>query len=215
MMELNRIYTGDARELARAIPDESIDLIFTDPVYDQIEDYRWLAETAVRVLKPDSACLVFYEPSLLPETINAMNGILRWRHQLALYMPGLNMRYAACNLFRQWRGCLVFGKGTPKVRRAIRDYAVDGNPAFLEAVHRWAKNPNTLIDYADAFTHSGATVLDPFTGGGTVPAVCKMLGRNYLAFEIDPATAELARQRVAQAQPPLLIPQPEQMEIAL
>jgi DNA modification methylase len=33
------IYTGDARELSRAIPDESVDLIFTDPVYDRIEDY--------------------------------------------------------------------------------------------------------------------------------------------------------------------------------
>ena len=31
----NGIYTGDAWELARAIPDESVDLIFTDPVYDQ------------------------------------------------------------------------------------------------------------------------------------------------------------------------------------
>lgn len=41
----NGIYTGDARELAKAIPDESVDLIFTDPVYDRIEDYRWLAET--------------------------------------------------------------------------------------------------------------------------------------------------------------------------
>ena len=51
------IYTGDARELARAIPDESVDLIFTDPVYQNIDDYRWLAETAARVLKPDSACL--------------------------------------------------------------------------------------------------------------------------------------------------------------
>ena len=41
--ELDRIITGDARELAKAIPDESVDLIFTDPVYDRIDDYRWLA----------------------------------------------------------------------------------------------------------------------------------------------------------------------------
>ena len=41
------IYTGDARELAEAIPDESVDLIFTDPVYDRIDDYRWLAESHV------------------------------------------------------------------------------------------------------------------------------------------------------------------------
>jgi len=54
----NQIVTGDARVLAERIPDESIDLIFTDPVYQNIDDYRWLAETAARVLKLDRACLV-------------------------------------------------------------------------------------------------------------------------------------------------------------
>lgn len=37
---LNQIVTGDARELAKRIPDESVDLIFTDPIYDCIDDYR-------------------------------------------------------------------------------------------------------------------------------------------------------------------------------
>ncbi len=30
---LDRLTVGDRRELARVIPDESIDLIFTDPPY--------------------------------------------------------------------------------------------------------------------------------------------------------------------------------------
>ncbi len=30
---LDRLTVGDSRELARVIPDESIDLIFTDPPY--------------------------------------------------------------------------------------------------------------------------------------------------------------------------------------
>lgn len=55
---INQIITGDARELAKQIPDESVDMVFTDPVYENIDDYRWLAETAARVLKPGGACLV-------------------------------------------------------------------------------------------------------------------------------------------------------------
>jgi DNA modification methylase len=31
--ELNTIMTGDARELAKAIPDESVDLLVEDPPY--------------------------------------------------------------------------------------------------------------------------------------------------------------------------------------
>ena len=53
----NKIVTGDARVLAERIPDESIDLIFTDPVYDRIDDYRWLAETAARVLRNNGSLL--------------------------------------------------------------------------------------------------------------------------------------------------------------
>jgi len=58
-------------------------------------------------------------------------------------------------------------------------------------------------------------VVDPFTGGGTVPAVCKMLGRQYLAFEIDPATADTARERVRNTQPPLFTVLPEQTAMEL
>ena len=61
----------------------------------------------------------------------------------------------------------------------------------------------------------GTIVFDPFTGGGTVPAVCKMLGRRYLAFEIDPEVAQRARDRVRDTQPPLFVPEPEQMGLAL
>jgi len=57
--DLNTIVTGDARQLAEAIPDESVDLVFTDPVYDRIDDYRWLAETAARVLKVDGHLLTW------------------------------------------------------------------------------------------------------------------------------------------------------------
>jgi len=42
-----------------------------------------------------------------------------------------------------------------------------------------------------------------------------MLGRNYIAFEIDPATADLARERVRNTQPPLFVPEPEQMEMVI
>lgn len=62
------IYTGDARELAREIPDESVDLIFTDPVYDRIDDYKWLAETAARVLNATGHLLAWQGQPWLPDT---------------------------------------------------------------------------------------------------------------------------------------------------
>ena len=67
---LNTVIQGDSRELAKSIPDESVDLIFTDPVYENIDDYAWLSETAQRILKPNSACLVFCANRKLYKPLN-------------------------------------------------------------------------------------------------------------------------------------------------
>ncbi len=201
------IYTGDSRELAKAIPDESVDLIFTDPVYQNIDDYRWLAETAARVLKPDSAALVFCGIGWIGESIAALQaGGLSYRWQLILSMPYRNGGHIPGG-FSQYISCLWFEKG-----RAMPLYQVPDMRLWRPAdgPFEWAKNPDFVAYYMAAFSQSGAIVFDPFTGGGTVPAVCKMLSRQYLAFEIDPATADKARARVRQTQPPLFVPEAEQ-----
>jgi DNA modification methylase len=212
----NGIYTGDARELASAIPDESVDLIFTDPVYQNIDDYRWLAETAARVLKPDSACLVHHGTGFLPETLDALKtGGLIYQWQAVCYMPGMTMNYINCKMFNNWRSLLVMGKGTPRATGPVRDHIYDGNPAYLPAEHRWEKGSIPTIHYISGFSSDNMIVVDFFCGGGTVPAVCKQLGRRYLAFEINPVTAQAARDRVRQAQPPLPGLVTEQMEMTL
>ena len=199
--DLDTIVTGDARILARLIPDESVDLIFTDPVYDRIDDYRWLAETAARVLKPDSACLVFFGIGFLPETLRAVSLLsYRW---MGLWYQSNNMQRADMG-FCNYSPFLWLEKGRSKVVNQTGDVANIPIPGGTDNHnHKWSKQPGLIMRYLKAFTHPGAIVADFFTGGGTVPAVCKMLNRRYLAFEIDPDTADLARERVRQTQPPL------------
>jgi DNA modification methylase len=205
----NAIVTGDARELARRIPDESVDLVFTDPVYDRIEDYRWLAETAARVLKPDSACLVFTGPEWDTRCAVALGeGGLRERWRFVYYLPGSSQR-ATCG-FNHYVPLLWFEKGHSKQRGTRADVFLAQAYLLRTANHRWNKDPRYVKQHIEAFTTEGAVIYDPFTGGGTVPAVCKMLGRNWIASEIDPDTAERARQRVAETQPPLFVLSEEQ-----
>ena len=202
------IYTGDARELAKAIPDESVDLIFTDPVYQNIEDYRWLAETAARVLKPDSACLVWFDIPNFPLCFDALRThlafaeFLHWqRHgHLAPGRTGITVISP----------CLWMEKGHSKTYKKMANWKSTTNAGPNARTHAWGK-PDTLIaKWTDAFTQLGSTVLDFFSGSGVVPAVCKSLGRRWLAFEIDPDTAERARERVRNTQPPLFVMEPEQ-----
>ena len=50
---------------------------------------------------------------------------------------------------------------------------------------------------------AGGLVLDPFTGSGTVGAVARRLGREFVGAELNPDYAEMARKRIAETQPPL------------
>lgn len=208
--ELNQIYTGDSRLLAESIPDNSIDLIFTDPVYSQIEDYEWLAKTAARVLKDDRACLVFHGIEWTGETINALTkGGLTYRWQFGTLLTGGQSARFMPKGFAKWYSCLWVEKGLSSPYGHIVDAQIS-KFSQQNSFHCWSKSPDVLGHWLEAFTQPGAIVFDPFTGGGTVPAVCKMLCRDYLAFEIDPATADKARERVFSTQPPLFVPAPVQ-----
>jgi DNA modification methylase len=65
------------------------------------------------------------------------------------------------------------------------------------------------------FTKPGAIILDPFCGSGTCPAVCIEFGCHYLAFELDPQTAETARERLAEILPPIIIPEFQQLNMEM
>jgi DNA modification methylase len=213
--ELNSIITGDARELSKAIPDNSVDLIFTDPVYDQIEDYEWLAETAARVLKDDRACLVWCGKNTDFQCARVMIGKLDYVLTLNIFMSGVTVGRHYRNMFVKTSPCLYLEKGRCNPNKRIWDISIGvSNSRKNGNYHKWGKDPITTTRWIEAFTKPNDIILDPFTGGGTVPAVCKMLNRQYLAFEIDPATADIARQRVANTQPPLPIVYPEQMELS-
>ena len=177
----------------------------------RIEDYRWLAETAVRALKPDSAYLVWQGVKWLNDTYAALSQYLVYKWTLIWYQS--NRRGHADFGYPLFTPLLWFEKGKSKSRYPIQDIracAFGGNEA-----HKWQKQQGLLGYWLDALCRPGAIVYDPFTGGGTVPAVCKILGRRYLAFEIDPETADLARERVRNTQPPLFVPEHEQLAMSL
>lgn len=200
---LNTITTGDARELTKAIPDSSVDMVFCDPVYWNIEDYLWVALLAKRVLKEGGNLLA------------QCGSEYRFRAEQAMAISGLTMRPLLVEVYtggfmQMWKHHSLNGyapyvwmtKGDVITREGWVHSIVQGG-GKNKATHSWGDSPDAFIRWTCAMTQRGDVVLDPFTGGGTVPAVCKMLGRQYIAFEIDPDTAERARLRVLQTQPPL------------
>jgi DNA modification methylase len=47
----------------------------------------------------------------------------------------------------------------------------------------------------------GDTVLDPFTGSGTVAVVANRLGRNFVGTELNPEYADIAKKRIINSAP--------------
>jgi len=200
---LNEIVTGDARLLAPSIPDESVDLIFTDPVYENIQDYAWLAETAARILKPNSACLVWIATKQKDKVMKAMSEHLDYAWTLHLqsnagFFPG---RTGICVITE----CLWYEKGKSKTYQNIADWYRQGTGKLPDtwSGFEWSKAADVLSKWLCAFSQEDHIIYDPFTGTGSLPAVCKMQFRNFLASEINSERADTARLRLLQTQPPL------------
>ena len=209
------IYTGDARVLAESIPDESVDLIFTDPVYQNFDDYAWLAETGKRILKPSGDCIVYLANYHLDKVIAAMTPFLDYRWLLSQKKMSSGTLIWSYRLFSHVIPALWFSKGPPRKGPRRVDF-FHGSPDGRAVNHGWSKNTKENVRWLNRFGLPEDVIFDPFSGGCSIIAACKMLGRRWLAFEIEPPTAELGRKQVCETQPPLfVVPQPQQLDLAL
>lgn len=196
------ILTGDFRELSKGIEDESIDLILTDPVYDQIDDYRDLARLAARILKINGSLLTYYGIGYLPETLKAMeNSTLHYRWQGIWYQSNRAGARGGFG-FVVYSPFLWFEKGRAKIYQRTNDVVNGPIPSRRKGqYHKWNKRPEVLIRYIEALTKPGDLVYDPFTGGGTTGEACIVTGREFIGHEIDPEATKVARLRLANAVP--------------
>ncbi len=62
--------------------------------------------------------------------------------------------------------------------------------------HEWQQDEQAPTGYIQAYTKPMDVVLDPFVGGGTVPYVCKTIGRQYMAFDKEEKTIKIALRRL-------------------
>jgi len=211
-----QIVTGDFRKLSNELADSSVDLVLTDPPYgcEYLPLWRDLARIAARVLKP-SGFLVAYSGQLyLRDVMGMLDEHLAYYWLGTVYMPGANCRVWPRKLRQQVKPILVYSNGKPGNHRWWTDYIVSPNGHGSKKHHAWGQTVAPFRQLVEWFSNSGNLVLDPLLGGGTTALACLQTGRDCIGYEINPATADIARARLASAQLPLPMPTVTQEALA-
>jgi len=230
----NGIYTGDARELVRAIPDESVDLMIADPPYFlPVNTYvgvrgtsysrRTLGDMTVMQaafdmifsellpkLKTTGTAYVFCDGQSYPIIYRAMYPFFKYVRPLIWDKIVSYNGYT----WRHQHELVAWGEGYEAKRVPTGDGDVLKYRGVLQAdrLHA-AEKPIGLMERLIDKHKDACVILDPYSGSAPVATAARYLGRSYLAFEIDPDVAERARERVRNTQPPLFVDVPEQMEM--
>ena len=191
------ILIGDMGVLWKRLRDDSADLFLTDPPYTDVEQYERLSELAAAKLKPGGLCLAYTGQFYLPEVMAAMQKHLTYWWTFAIQFAGQHCAIHARHIQDRWKPILAFAK--PPIKPALQwlsDLLQGGGRD--KSHHDWGQDQSEVEYLIDRLTEPGQIVVDPFCGGGSVPAAAKKLGRRWIATEIERATALIARKRLSE-----------------
>jgi DNA modification methylase len=199
---LDKIILGDFRDVLKNIPDDSIDMVITDPPYPKKYSYVWepLFEESARVLKPRGNFISLCGHYQLPLVLSTGEKYLRYWWILWMKQSRLNRLIG--------KGVAVLGKPAVwflKERR--RDFRVYKFPIdtitsslsedkFAKEYHKWGQSVNWFAHYIGELTLPGEVVLDPMCGSGSSIIACKLLDRHFIGVDNDPHAVETTRQRL-------------------
>lgn len=196
---INTIINESCYTWGERVPDQSVDLILCDPVYNEPGQYAWLAQFAARVLKPHGSVFAQSGDIYFRQNDNALNHTdLHDRPTIIeIYTGGFLWlwKYKAHRACQRW---IWREKGTPNPDRSVVPTAIFGRKD--KSVFRWGDGDRFAEVMIERTTKPGGIVCDPFAGTGTVPAAAKKLGRSFIGCELDSERCAVANKRIRNVQ---------------
>ena len=206
----NKIICGDCLELIKLIPNNSIDVVLTDPPYGLNKDgvrgdadlslfYNALPECD-RVLKDNSFFITFFSTKFLPRLFQ--NNPFTYFWQIVLYCP--EGRVKSPIGYTKYMSCSIFKKGNPKIVRWSKDIFIDTPGRMVEPDEGYIDHPTPkpkhfIKEILKMFSNKNDLILDPFIGSGSTAVACLQLDRRFIGFEIEERYYKLALERVQRA----------------
>jgi len=216
------IYCGDCLEILPLLPENSVDLVVTDPPYSfPINQFRPKArinqrgfgdfssyqyffggfiDNINRIIKPDGDIVIFCDETfyavLFPILYSNFyaNKLVIWDKQ-KIGMGGIWRR--SFELF-------IHSYLLPKAEKSGDPDIIKCSPVNSKDKKHNSQKPVDLITRIIAkLKQSPAIILDPFFGSGSTLVAAKELAQPFIGIEIEPKYCEIAKQRLAQEELPL------------
>ena len=199
-----------ARANCKALPltANSVDMIFTDPPYlrEFLPTYGWLAQEAMRVLKPGGFVLAMCGGMYLNQIYRMFDdaGLTYFWEFQHLSLNGEAPFVWHRSVIAHAKPILAYSKGAGVARIGGVHGAYTGRKD--KRFHHWGQDIDSARYYVDNFSAPGDLVLDPFVGGGTTLVACDLIGRRGLGFDLDPAALATTALRLEQSDAPHALP---------
>jgi len=210
----NKIICGDCIEEMKKMPDNSVDLILTDPPYGK----KWTrGSNGIGILKDQNE-----NDSLKWDKIpdkKYFDEILRVGKRIIIWGGNYFTNYlypSNCWLVWDKRGDFPRGEQIPfadcelawtSENKTVKKFTLISQ-GFVSDVKEERQHPTQkpeeLFKWCiHLFSKENDTVLDPFLGSGTTAVACKMLKRNYIGIDISSKYCKMAEERLRGTPTPL------------
>jgi len=187
-------------DIQALIPDESVDLIFSDPPYDgdSIDLYGSLSLLGWRKLVPGGLLIAYSGGCFVPEVASGLASHLKFVWKAEIVHGGEGQRVFARQMVNASKPLWIFAKPpVTKFWELTCDLVLGGGKE--KKLHPWQQGLKEAREIVGTFCPKGGFVLDPMTGSGTSLIAAHQTGRRYLGIEVDPGHVETSRHRLAEA----------------
>ena len=225
MAKMDLIF-GDGFSLIKNIPDNSVDLIVTDPPYginftkgyksgsteliqgddgftvmffldDILREYK-------RILKPNSALYIFTRFDVMPYWWIKLKNYFDAKNQIVWFKGGGGMGDLKGNFSYNYESIMFATNGKHQLR-GKRDGSVWQIGKCKQEFHETQKPVELIQKIIEHSSDEGMTVFDPFMGSGTTGVACKETNRGFIGIEMIEKNYLIAKSRIENYTPQINI----------